>query len=294
MKLTLEAIQIIDMIANTGSFAKAAEILHKAPSTISYSVAKIEEQLNIQFFERNGPHVTLTPLGQILLNEGRVLLSAANELESRLQKVAQGVEESITLTLDSVFPIESVTSLIREFKQSSCNTHLNINREVMMGVWESLLQLKSDLIIAAGEGPSGGGYRRSPIGRIDFMFCISPSHPLASVNRVLTKNDLLSYPAIVLADSAQYMPLRTAGLYKEQKRIVVTTLEDKIALQLAAIGHGFIPHTIAQRYIESGQLVTKAVMEEHSSETLYLAWRTNDDGKALNWWKERLMANIEN
>ena len=45
LRVTLEAIGIIDAIARGGSFAAAAESLHKVPSTISYTVAKLEEQL---------------------------------------------------------------------------------------------------------------------------------------------------------------------------------------------------------------------------------------------------------
>jgi hypothetical protein len=45
LKLSLDAIEIIDAIDRGGSFAAAAEALHKVPSTISYTVAKLEEQL---------------------------------------------------------------------------------------------------------------------------------------------------------------------------------------------------------------------------------------------------------
>ncbi len=64
LKLTLEAIQIVSTIAREGSFSAAAEILHKVPSTISYSVARLEEQLGVTLFRRNGPKVTLTPAGK--------------------------------------------------------------------------------------------------------------------------------------------------------------------------------------------------------------------------------------
>lgn len=47
LKLTLEAIELVDAIARHGSFAGASEQLHKVPSTISYAVSKLEEQLEI-------------------------------------------------------------------------------------------------------------------------------------------------------------------------------------------------------------------------------------------------------
>ena len=77
LKLSLEAIELVDAIARYGSFASAAERLHKVPSTISYAVSKLEEQLGLNLFMRNGPRVSLTPAGEELLKEGRWLLAAA-------------------------------------------------------------------------------------------------------------------------------------------------------------------------------------------------------------------------
>jgi DNA-binding transcriptional LysR family regulator len=75
LKLSLDAIEIIDAIDRGGSFAAAAEALHKVPSTISYTVAKLEEQLGFPLFLRRGARASrLTPAGSELLNEGRWLL----------------------------------------------------------------------------------------------------------------------------------------------------------------------------------------------------------------------------
>lgn len=288
MKLTLEAIKIIDTIAQSGSFSKASEILHKAPSTISYSVSKIEEQMGFQFFERNGPHVTLTALGTLLLEEGRMLLTAVTDLETRLNKMASGIESSINLAFDAIFPLEKASILLRKFKESSVATEVNITREVMMGTWESLMKFRADLIVAVGEGPEGGGYSTYPIGVIPFVFCVAPYHPLAKKALPLTKCDLLDYTAVILSDSARYMPLRTVGVYEGQKRITVNTLEDKILLQKRGIGHGFLPKYAVRHELKSGELIELPVMEAHKDETLYLAWRTHDEGLALNWWKDAL------
>src|SRR3954470_4220239 len=92
LRLSLEALHIIDAIDRRGSFSAAGKELHRVPSTISYTVSKLEEDLQVQVFERNGPRVTLTEAGRELLKEGRTLLKAAHELERRVKKVASGWE----------------------------------------------------------------------------------------------------------------------------------------------------------------------------------------------------------
>ena len=91
LKLSLEAIEIVDAIARHGSFAAAASHLNKVPSTISYAVGKLEEQLGMLLFERNGPRVSLTAAGEEMLKEGRWLLGAASDLESRMRQIATGL-----------------------------------------------------------------------------------------------------------------------------------------------------------------------------------------------------------
>lgn len=288
LRLSLDAINTIDTIVRTGSFSAAAEQLHRVPSTISYTVSKLEEQMGITLFERNGPQVKLTLLGQALLEEGRCLLTAAHHLESRLYKMSQGVEIELNIALDALLPISILNSKLEEFIQSPYNTRLHFKHEVMMGAWDALVQQRADLIIAAGLGPSGGGYKTYPVGSLSFVFCVAPNHPLAQQSQPLSKHQLLAHTAIVISDSAKHLPLRTTGLYDGQKQITVSTLADKIALQKAGIGHGFLPRICVETALKQGQLIEISVMEPKPDEIFYLAWRTGENGQALNWWRDKL------
>ena len=63
--ITIEALEIIDAIDRQGSFAKAAQELNKATSAISYGIQKLEDQLDIAIFHRQGRRSTLTPAGRL-------------------------------------------------------------------------------------------------------------------------------------------------------------------------------------------------------------------------------------
>jgi DNA-binding transcriptional LysR family regulator len=52
LRLSLEALQIVDAIDRRGSFSAAGKELHRVPSTISYTVSKLEDDLGVQVFER--------------------------------------------------------------------------------------------------------------------------------------------------------------------------------------------------------------------------------------------------
>ena len=182
-RISLDALQMLDAIDRRGSFAAAGKELHKVPSTVSYTVAKLEEDLGVQVFERLGPKVSLTRAGEELLKEGRYLLKAAQDLELRVRRVASGWETEFSIGMDSLFSPLVLQADIRDFYTVADRTRLRIALDALTGPWEALLDRRVDLLVGAvGEGPSGGGYITEPMGSIDFLFAVAPTHPLAKID----------------------------------------------------------------------------------------------------------------
>jgi DNA-binding transcriptional LysR family regulator len=290
LRLSLEALQIIDAIDRRGSFSKAGQELHRVPSTISYMVSKLEDDLSVQVFERNGPRVVLTAAGRELLKEGRYLLKAARDLEHRVRRIASGWETELAIGMDSMFSVAALAGDMHAFFQVAQQTRLRIVQETLSGPWEALLERRVDLLVGvAGEGPAGGGYVARPMGEMAFVFAVAPGHPLAGVPGPLERADLQQHRAIVVADSARNMAPRTVGLLFGQDTLTVPTMQAKFALQLAGLGFGFLPRDCAAPAIADGRLVEKQVQERRAPETFYLAWRSGEEGEALKWWRERLL-----
>jgi DNA-binding transcriptional LysR family regulator len=289
LRLSLEALEIIDAIDRRGSFSAAGRELFRVPSTISYTVAKLEEDLGVQVFERVGPKVALTTAGRELLKEGRYLLKAASDLESRVRRVASGWETELAIGMDSIFASIALKEDINAFYAVANQTRLRFVQETLSGAWEALLDRRVDLLIgAAGDGPSGGGYTAQAMGRIPFVFTVSPSHPLAQVAHPLQKTDLHKHRAIAVSDSARLMPARTVGLLFGQETLTVADMRTKYEFQLAGLGFGFLPEPYARPAIAAGLLLEKQVEEPKPPETFSVAWRTGEEGAALKWWVDRV------
>lgn len=289
LRLSLESLQIVDAIDRCGSFSSAGKELHKVPSTISYTVAKLEDDLGVQVFQRNGPKVSLTAAGQELLKEGRYLLKAALDLEHRVRRVASGWETELAVGLDSVFSALALSGDISAFYEVAQQTRLRLVQETLSGTWEALLERRVDLLIGApGDGPPGGGYIAQPLGTVDFVFAVAPTHPLAAVKHPLSRSDLQHHRAVVVADSARQLAPRTVGLLLGQDALTVPNMQVKFDYQVLGLGFGFLPGPCARAAIAKGLLVEKTVEEPKPSETFYMAWRVGEDGAALRWWMARM------
>ncbi len=289
MALTLEALQIIDAIDRKGSFAGAAAELERVPSALTYSVRKLEEDLDVLLFDRSGHRAKLTPAGQELLIEGRHLLRAADELEQRVKRTASGWEVELRIVLDNVIPFEKMIPVIQAFDRQGSGTRLRFSVEVLSGVWEAVLSGKADLAIGAVyTGPETirmtGGFRTMQMMSNPWVFAVAPSHPLAKMPEPLTVEQVKRHRAIAVGDTGRSLPTFSTGLLTGQETLTVPSLSAKLQAQLAGLGCGHLPLGLAAPHLATGALIEKQTMDMRPPLTKQIVWRTSGRGKCLKWF----------
>jgi len=293
MNLSLEALQIVDMIARRGSFAAAAAELGKVPSALSYTVRRLEEDLDVLIFDRRGNRARLTEAGRELLDQGRLLLRAADDLACRVREVASGWEVELRIAVDAVISFDRLRAMIDDFHRLGSPTRLRIGHEVLEGCWDALLDGRAELALgtihdAPSDVGASGQISHRPLGELRFLFCVAPHHPLAASVGPLTREARLAHRAVVLADTARNRPTRTLGLLGGQDLLTVATMEQKVAAQIAGLGCGYLPEPFARPHLAAGRLVALEVDDPRLPEALRYAWRSAARGKALGWWLSRL------
>lgn len=290
MALSLEALVVLDAIDRRGSFAAAAQELARVPSAITYTVRRLEEDLDVLLFDRRGHRARLTAAGRELLAAGRILLRAAGELEQRVQRIGTGWEPSLVVAIDAAVPLALVFPLVAQFyadcrDRQAAHTRLTLATEVQGGSWDALSDGRADLAVgASGEPPAGGGYRTRPLADIGSVFAVAPFHPLAAAPEPLAAAAIARHRAVVATDSSRRLPPRSSGLVAEHDVLAVPDLAAKVEAQIAGLGCGFLPTQLAVPAVAAGRLVVKAVEEPKPPQRLSLAWRLQRPGRALAWW----------
>ncbi len=292
MRISIDALQVLDAIDRKGSFAAAAHELHRVPSALSYTVQKLEADLDALLFDRRGHRAELTAAGRELLTEGRHILNAASALETRVKRVATGWEAELRIAHDDIIPARAILALAQDFYQQPCGTRLRITAEVFGGCWDALASGRADLIIGApGDGPTGGGYTTRALGAVEWLFTVAPGHPLAAAEEPLSAEVRLAHRAIVVADSSRNLPARDAGLLTGQETLTVHNIAAKLLAQQMGAGVGHLPRTLAESEAAAGRLVIKQTSEDRVNSPLYAAWRSDHksrEGKAQTWWIKQL------
>lgn len=292
--ITIDALKVLDAIDRKGSFAGAAGELFRVPSAISYTVQKLEEDLNVDIFDRSGHRAALTPAGRYLLEAGRGLLEAAEALAHTTRQVAQGWETRLRIGFNSLLPAQSLFPAIREFQQLGVPVDVQVVEEVFAGTWDALQSRRVDLIVGADQiSKPAGHFMTAPIGTMAFVYAIAPNHPLAGHEGPLTEEEITPYPAVVAADTSRSLPPGHAGIFRRQRTLTVANIDQKVAAQEAGLGVGWLPEARIREQLAEGRLVAKTVHEPRQPIALHLARHADDQGKALMWFWETLATSGE-
>mgnify|MGYP001345960959 CR=1 FL=1 len=186
MKPLLDVLMILDALEKEGSFAAASAKLYKTPSALSYTVHKLESDLNIQLLDRSGHRAKFTRTGKMLLEKGREVLHTVRELEKQAIKLHEGWENELVIGVDDTFPFSLLAPLIEAFYQHHSVTRLKFINGVLGGSWDALTQGRADIIVGAmHEPPSSSEFGFSRLGDLEQVFAVAPHHPLAMEEEIV-------------------------------------------------------------------------------------------------------------
>jgi DNA-binding transcriptional LysR family regulator len=288
MRLSLDALQALDAIARSGSFAAAGEALHRTTSTLSYTVRKLERDLGVEVFDRRGHRAELTEAGRLLLDEGRAILDAAQSVERRVRTLGRGWESEIAIAHNEVVPLDPVLDLVGEFYAAGHPTRVRIRTEVLGGVWEALTAQRAD--VALVEVPPGAAQEiaHRPVGSVGFVFAVAPGHPLTREPQPLKVATVRRHRIVAVADTALSFPVRTTGITPGADVLTVSSMQAKIQAQVLGLGVGFVPQGLAASAIAAGSLVVLEVTAPKPRLQLSVAWGAQHSGPATQWFAERM------
>ncbi|MDX1492176.1 MAG: LysR family transcriptional regulator [Pseudohongiellaceae bacterium] len=281
--ISIEVLETLDAIDRRGSFAKAAEELNKATSAVSYSIQKLEEQLDIALFQREGRRSVLTPAGQLILAEGREVLQATARLASKAKEVATGWETRISIGVESLMAYSTFFQVLHQFLNEHPSIEVDVCECVLNGGWELLEQNRVDLLVGSpGPVPQQKGYRTIPIGSADLVPVIAAHHEMAKLISSAKDNEahIKKLRRVITHDTSVSNIARSAGLSSDGKQLYVQTIDQKVEAIRAGIGIGHLPRQRIQQFLDTGELIELRLNNTTLPEN-FMAWKISNKGKGL-------------
>ncbi len=237
-------------VVDAGGFAQAAAALNRSQSAISYSIARLQESLDLPLLTIEGRKSVLTPHGQTLLARSRALVKDLGTLELLARSLKQGWESELKLVVDAAFPRTRLLAVIGELQSTCPSTQIQLADVVLSGAEQAIIEGSADVVVTSRVPP---GFLSDWLLDVSFIAVARPDHPLFALQRELTSDDLVRHVQAVVRDSGTLHP-RDEGWLGAERRFTVSSMEASLATILAGLAYAWLPEHLLAEQLHSGAL----------------------------------------
>ncbi len=250
MNTTLDGWETLHAVVQLGGFAPAAQQLNRSQSTISYAVARLQEQLGVKLLELKGRKAHLTEVGRMLLADAEPHLAGFQRLERHARVLASGGEAEIRLSVDSIFPPERLFAALAELARRFPHVQPSLRQATFVSPDSEFSAHKTQLCVAALMSRE---YFVKPILDIRMLAVARRDHPLHTLRRTPSRTDLMQSILVIIEGASGSGTRQPRG--PAQRFLPVSTIEAAIEAVRSGLAFGWLPMYRIQPYLTSRELV---------------------------------------
>lgn len=246
-------LEVLAAIKQHGTLTKAAESLNLSQSALSHSIKKLEGQLSIVVWQKEGRNLRLTSAGEHILALANRVLSQFSHTELLLNQIATGQVGSLRIGMECHPCYQWLLNVIRPFLQKWPGVDIDVKQAFKFGGLAALHNYEIDILITPDPlfMPT---LAFIPVFDYEHKLVVPSSHHLASQDSIepeqLAQETLFSYPV-----EPQRLDIFSQFLYPAKCRVkkhkTIETTE--IMLQMVAAGRGVcaLPGWLIDEYAKS-------------------------------------------
>lgn len=126
----LESLKIFRLVAERGSFTRAAEAAGLSRPAVSHHIKQLEEHFGLSLFARTTRRVELTPAGETLLRHCRVILQAAEEMEAAMRVLSHARGRHVTVASSTLPSEKALPMVVAGLRSRKNNGSLDVRVQV--------------------------------------------------------------------------------------------------------------------------------------------------------------------
>jgi DNA-binding transcriptional LysR family regulator len=276
--MDLRQLEILQAIAETGSFTACGRKLHVSQSAISRQIALLEEELGEPLFLRVGRKVRMTPAAEALVQLGQRVSLDVRDTLAKVTDRTRELRGTLRLSGGMTVCLYIFPTLVKQLRRS----HPKLDVKMMVATaGRSVEQIR------AGHVDAGlltlpvdeADLVTLPVLREELLLVTMPGHPLAKQKRI-TPQDLAAEPFVAFeAGSGTRRVIDRFFLGENiEPNIVMETENVEIikAMVKTGLGIGIVPYIAVAREVRARQFfVTRIAGHELFRETGWVYPRAN-------------------
>ena len=196
--MTLQQLQYIVAVDETGQFSRAAQAYYVTQPTLTTMVRKLEDELGIIIFERRTLPVRPTAEGAPLLAQARVVLREASQMKALVKELHTGMAGTYRIGIIPTMAPYLLPMFLGRFADENPQAHLAIDERRTSAILTGLKGGQLDIGILAGP-VDDEELEAITLFHEPFLAYLPSGHPLLKQRRISTK-DVRRLPLWVLGE----------------------------------------------------------------------------------------------
>ncbi|MCL1631031.1 LysR family transcriptional regulator [Sporolactobacillus sp. CPB3-1] len=273
-----QQIEYFQKVAQLQHMTQAAEALSISQPALSRSIARLEEELGIPLFERQGRNIILNQYGKVFLKHVNRILKEIEETKKEIRSLLDPEYGEVSLGFLHTLGVNMIPNILRAFQKEHGNVKIKLYQNNNVSLLKQLQAGEIDLCLVhhAFDDPHIQWER---LWNEELFLMLPASHPLAS-RASITLDEIQSEPMIALKKGYELRKIAdrlcrkanfTPNITFEGEE--VTTLAGLVA---AGLGVALLPD---QKDIDDTKVAK-----------LHVRWPTCSRQIGLSWYEDRTLS----
>lgn len=289
--VSMDQLRTFIAAADEGSFSAAGRRLRRAQSVVSQTLANLEAQIEVQLFDRSARYPQLTEQGTALLAEARLVVNSMNGFKAKARTIAEGLEPELSVVVDVMYPMESLTVAVGLFRAAFPHTPLRLYVEALGAVIQPVMEGTCRLGIFGSMPVVPDAVEAEKLLDVPMVTVTGNAHPLARRKGLIRLRELEQHVQLVLTDRTTLTDGKTYGVFSPLTWRLAD-LGAKHAFLRAGFGWGHMPAAMVRSDLDAGALV-QIQIENFQPRTppisMFAAYRKDSPpGPAGRWFLDQL------
>lgn len=271
-------LEIVRTVDEHGSLTAAAEKLHLTQSALSHTVRKLEDQLGIVIWHREGRSLRLTQAGEYLLAVANRLMPQLLHAEELLKQFARGERGALRIGMECHPCYQWLLKIVSPYLAAWPAVDVDVKQKFQFGGIGALFGHEIDMLVTP-DPLYKTGLRYEPVFDYEQVLVVGPQHPLRHADfvepRQLSDETLITYPVAIDRLDVYTQFLTPAGISPKRHKPIETT---DIMLQMVASGRGVaaLPRWLVEENAAKFDVTTVRLGQQGIAKQIFLGIREAD------------------
>ncbi|MGL4751119.1 MAG: LysR family transcriptional regulator [Aeromonadaceae bacterium] len=231
-------LSIMRAVEQQGSLTAAAEALHLTQSALSHTMRKLEAQLGVAIWHREGRSLRPTQAGEYLLAVANRLEPQLIYAEEKLQQFARGERGTLRIGMECHPCYQWLLKIVSPYLAQWPGVEVDVRQKFQFGGIGALFGYEIDMLVTP-DPLHKPGLIFEPVFDYEQVLVVGADHPLRQQEYALPpdlqRETLITYPVPSERLDIFTRFLIPAGIQPRSQKVIETT---DIMLQMVASGRG--------------------------------------------------------